>query len=167
MKIWVMTGLALTSAFFHVSRLHAQVAVPPAVGAPVAAPVPAAAPAGNLWGFLCPTPEQCARWKYNLCNSPIGEIFKGMAGPASTFSGGLIGSRCGVPTADDIARLIAEGKGDSAEGAAAKIKKDEAEAAARRAAVRYLGTVDCRYWPEATDALVLSLRGDRNECVRF
>ena len=44
---------------------------------------------------------------------------------------------------------------------------DEAEPRSGRAAVRYLGTVDCHYWPEAEDALVASLRGDRNECVRW
>jgi hypothetical protein len=33
--------------------------------------------------------------------------------------------------------------------------------------VRYLGTVDCSRWPEAEAALAISLRFDRNECVRF
>jgi hypothetical protein len=33
--------------------------------------------------------------------------------------------------------------------------------------VRYLGTVDCRRYPEAEAALVASLRGDENECVRL
>src|SRR5205823_9076076 len=56
---------------------------------------------------------------------------------------------------------------DGAEGAAARIKADEAGAKKRRAAVRYLGTVDCNYWPEAQDALINSLRADRNECVRL
>jgi hypothetical protein len=56
---------------------------------------------------------------------------------------------------------------DGAEGVAAKIKQDEANAKKRRAAVRYLGTVDCVHWPEARDALVGALRGDTNECVRL
>src|SRR5262249_41863214 len=55
----------------------------------------------------------------------------------------------------------------SSQGAAALIKRDEADAKARRAAVRYLGTVDCNYWPEAIEALTKSLRRDPNECVRF
>src|SRR5437016_1696634 len=54
-----------------------------------------------------------------------------------------------------------------AAAAAAKIKADEAAAKARVAAVEYLGTVDCHYWPDATDALIMALRADRNECVRF
>ena len=56
---------------------------------------------------------------------------------------------------------------DSPEGAAARAKADEADAKARRAAVRFLGTVDCHYWPEAQEALINALRGDRNECVRL
>jgi hypothetical protein len=56
---------------------------------------------------------------------------------------------------------------DSAVGAAALVRKDEAAAAARRAAVRYLGTVDCNWWPEAEEALRNALLKDRNECVRL
>src|SRR5439155_21995997 len=50
---------------------------------------------------------------------------------------------------------------------AAQIKKSEAQAKARKAAVRYLGTVDCHWFPEAEAGLVNALRGDTNECVRF
>src|SRR5262249_1866788 len=39
-------------------------------------------------------------------------------------------------------------------------------ARARREAIRYLGTVDCNWWPEARDALINGLRMDPNECVR-
>ena len=54
-----------------------------------------------------------------------------------------------------------------AQAVAGKIMKDEADAKARVAAVEYLGTVDCRYWKEARDALINALRSDRNECVRY
>jgi hypothetical protein len=50
---------------------------------------------------------------------------------------------------------------------AAKIKASEADAKARVAAVEYLGTVDCTRWKEATKALIISLRADPNECVRW
>jgi hypothetical protein len=50
---------------------------------------------------------------------------------------------------------------------AARVKADEADAKARRAAVRYLGTVDCHVWPEVKAALVNALRADKNECVRY
>jgi len=54
-----------------------------------------------------------------------------------------------------------------AEEAAQKIKADEAQAKARRAAIKYLGTVDCHYFPEAEKALIGGLLNDRNECVRL
>ena len=65
------------------------------------------------------------------------------------------------------------GRGPRAGGAggaaatAAKIKASEADAKARVAAVEYLGTVDCSRWKEATKALIISLRADPNECVRW
>jgi len=50
---------------------------------------------------------------------------------------------------------------------AANIKQNESAAGARRAAVRYLGTVDSHYYPEAEEALLATLRCDRNEKVRL
>ena len=52
-------------------------------------------------------------------------------------------------------------------GAMAKVKLDREAAGERIEAVRYLGKVDCHYWPEAGDALVDALRADRNEWVRL
>jgi hypothetical protein len=82
--------------------------------------------------------------------------------PVSALSGGIIGNCCppGIPGPAELAK-------PNSEGAAAKIKKDEAEAKARQAAVRYLGTVDCHWWPDAEAALIVALRADRNECVRY
>jgi hypothetical protein len=54
-----------------------------------------------------------------------------------------------------------------AQAAAAAIQADVAGAGARIAAIEYLATVDCHYWPEAEAALIGRLRGDRVECVRF
>lgn len=71
-----------------------------------------------------------------------------------------------TPTKDDIARMIASRSFSSAEITAAKIKLDEAQAKARHAAVRYLATVDCNYYPEAEAGLITALRADRNENVR-
>jgi hypothetical protein len=83
--------------------------------------------------------------------------------PASFFSGGLVPQCC--PTVNPLDLM--PDKQDSAEGVAARIKQDEADAKKRRAAVRYLGTVDCVHHPEARDALIGALRADTNECVRF
>ncbi|HTN74609.1 MAG TPA: hypothetical protein VL096_05160, partial [Pirellulaceae bacterium] len=52
-------------------------------------------------------------------------------------------------------------------GAAAKIQADQAAAKERMLAVRFLGTIDCHWYPEAEAALVAALRADRSECVRF
>jgi hypothetical protein len=162
MNRWNCTGI-LASALGLIatvcSPVHGQVA-----DVPAAAP---AAPTKNLWSFFCPTPEQSARCKDKICNSPLGEMLKSAAKPMTLMSGGLLFANCGVPTAADLAKLKAEGKLDSAEGAAAQIKKSEAEARARREAIRYLGTVDCNYWPEAKTALITGLRADPNECVRY
>ena len=71
------------------------------------------------------------------------------------------------PTKEAIARMIVDGSYAPAEITAAKIKIDESQAAARRAAVRYLGTVDCNYYPEAEAGLIAALRADRIEMVRY
>ncbi len=131
-----------------------------ALGAPGAAVVAVPKPGGVL-GNLITAHEYC---KAKLCASPLGQMLGNMMRPASLLSGGMIPPLC-PPNAVNPADLAKPS--DSALGAAARIKADEAEAGARKAAVRYLGTVDCRYWPEAQDALVTALRADRNECVRF
>lgn len=75
---------------------------------------------------------------------------------------------CGkvVPTAEEL-RRVESGQASMVEVAAAKIKADEAAAPGRRAAIRYLASVKCHYFPEAEAALVAALRADRNECVRL
>ncbi|MBI2808375.1 MAG: hypothetical protein HYX68_25590 [Planctomycetes bacterium] len=71
-----------------------------------------------------------------------------------------------VPTREDVARMIADGGYSPAEITAAKIRMDDAQAVHRQAAVRYLGTVDCLYYPEAELGLLAALRADRSEGVR-
>ena len=107
-------------------------------------------------------PGAKAACKERFCRSPLGNLVNNMLKPVGAFSGGMVGSCCPPALPSDLAKPP-----DSAEGAAARIKADEAEAKARRAAVRYLGTVDCHYWPEAQAALIIALRADRNECVRL
>ncbi len=127
-----------------------------------AATATAAAPQRNLWTFLCPPQEWKDRCKEKFCRSTFGQLINNSFKPASALTGGVIPGCCPPVLKSDLLKPA-----DSAEGAAARIKQDEANAKARRAAVRYLGTVDCRYWPEARDALVNALRADRNECVRM
>lgn len=71
------------------------------------------------------------------------------------------------PTREDIAHMVNDGGFSPAEIAAAKIRLDEMQAKARQAAVKYLATVDCHYYPEAESSLVAALRADRSEAVRL
>ncbi|HMF15534.1 MAG TPA: HEAT repeat domain-containing protein [Gemmataceae bacterium] len=171
MTKWTICGTGL--ALFASGALHAWAqppipAAPPVPGPPpLVAPAAPAAPAApnNLWSFLMPNAQQKAnlvKCKEKICAMPIGQMFNNSLAPIGAFSGGLLGPCCPTYRQDDLLKPT-----DSAEGAAAMIKKDEAEAKARVAAVRYLAHADCAYWPEAGDALVKALREDRNECVRF
>ena len=180
MKKWKFLSAGLLIGAGLVSEAAAQPGVPaapPPPPPPVAPPVPGAtavaagpgavavaAPANNIWSFLCKTPEQRAACNERFCAGPFGKLARAMGGPTSLMTGGLFGNCCPLnrPTAADLAKPAT-----SSEGAAARIKQDEAEAKARREAVRYLGTVDCRYWPEAEEALIGALRADKNECVRW
>jgi hypothetical protein len=120
-----------------------------------------AAPQSNLWSFLLPSQAEKKACRECLRQSQMGLLLNNGLAPVSMFSGGLIPSICpGTPTAQELADR-------GAIGAAARIKKEEAEAEARRAAVRYLGTVSCCYFPGAEKALIGSLRGDTSECVRW
>jgi hypothetical protein len=130
-----------------------------------AAGAPPAAPAGaNLFTMLLPPPELAERCRQKLCKCEIVKLLKQSLLPASAATGGIIpvGNCCPAIKKEDLAKPA-----ESSEGAAARIKKDVEEAAARRVAVRYLGTVDCRYWPEAEQALIDALRADKIECVRY
>lgn len=161
MKKWkaYVTGLVTVAGLS--SNLCAQVPAVPAVPAAPAAAVPAATPVGGLHQFLGLTPEAKDAKRRRICATQFGQLLNNMLKPLSIFTGGVLGNFCPqTPSAADLAK-------GGAEGAAAKIQKDEAEAKARRAAVRYLGTVDCHYWPEAEKELINSLRNDRNECVRY
>lgn len=129
---------------------------------------PAAAAPRTIWSFFGLSKANLAACRTKLCASPLGQMANSMAMPLSGMTGGLFPSICPtVPTDAQVAALAAASGPNSAEAVAAKIKQDEADAKARRAAVRYLSTVDCHYWPEAEAALIVALRDDRNECVRY
>jgi hypothetical protein len=131
--------------------------------------VAAAAPAQRtIWGFFGITPQNCAACRQRICASPLGAMLNGLLGPGSAMTGGLVPMFCpAVPTDAQLAALAAAGGPTGAEAVAAKIKQDEADAKARRAAIRYLSTASCHYWPEAEAAIIGGLRDDRNECVRY
>jgi hypothetical protein len=144
-------------------------AAPGAAGAPGAGAAAAAAPpaAGasppNLWSFLCPTPEQKQECRQKLCYSFLGRMLNSALVPLGMFTGGAVSPFC--PQLSDLQGLTQPS--DTLDGASARIKQDEAGVAKRREEVRYLSTVDCRYWPEAEAALIKALRADKSECVRL
>jgi len=156
MKLGMWVG-ALALSLGITSTAFGQIA-PVASGAAASTAAPA-----NLWSFLLPTAEQKAACKATFCASPIGKLASGASGSLSMMSGGLFTNRCAT---NALAKDL-EKSATSSEGAAARIKKNEEEAKARRLAIRYLGTVDCNYWDEAQEALIVGLRKDPSECVRF
>jgi hypothetical protein len=159
MKKRMVLGLGLALLAGQATNLWAQGAAVPAVPAVPAAPASVAP--GGLAQFLGLTKEQKEARRRKCCETKFGQMIHNMLKPLALLSGGILGNFCPqTPSLQDLAK-------GGAEGAAAKIQADEAEAKKRREAVRYLGTVDCHYWPEAEAALIGSLRQDRNECVRF
>jgi len=145
MRTWTKycAGLALLAGLTPVVRAQAPgagAAAPAAGGAPAAAAgATGAAPAGaqTIWAKLGLSCDQIKACKARFCASPLGGLAQGMMKPVNMFSGGMF-QCCPAVNPADLAKPP-----DNAEGAAAQIKKDEAEAKARREAVRYLGTVDC------------------------
>ena len=102
--------------------------------------------------------EACRR---KLCATPAGQILNGMTQPLTFATGGLIPPFCPImPSLADMQKPGVAGASDA-------IKKDALEAKMRREKVRFLGTVDCRYYPDAIGALTSALRSDGSECVRF
>jgi hypothetical protein len=106
-------------------------------------------------------------------NHPVlGFIGRAIMRPIRAAAGCLMPARTVVveepaPRREDVARMIMDGGYSPAEISAAKIKMDESQARARRAAVRYLSSVDCFFYPEAEAGLVAALRSDRSELVRY
>jgi hypothetical protein len=149
------------------AQVPGAAAAPPA-GAPpltntpgVPGAVPGAPVPGGRIGNLIALCQYC---RAKLCASPLGQLVSNASLPLGVLTGGIVQPLC-PPNAVNPEDL--KKPATSAEGAAARIKADEAGAKARVAAVRYLATVDCHYWPEAELALASALRTDRNECVRL
>ncbi len=131
----------------------------PAIPAvPGAAPV-VAAPAEVGPGILGRVAQRFDAFRRRLALKPIGQLLQNAKKPLAGLTGGLLGNP--LPPTDKEA--AAPGAG----GAAAAGKKDAVEAKKRREDVAYLGTLDCRYYPAASQALADALRTDPSECVRF
>jgi hypothetical protein len=155
MRCFRSVTFGLLSMLLLVARATAQ---DPTVPPPPPPPVYVAAPppSGGFWTSVC---ASCAAKKAALSHSPLCKLLKNALAPLSALTGGVVPGAVGPAAAE----LAAPGP----VGAAAKIKADQIAAAKRREAVRFLGTIDCHWFPEAEAGLVAALRIDRSECVRF
>jgi len=97
-----------------------------------------------------------------ICNSSIGKFLHEMGKPLKAITGGG-GATPGVGKPPTKTELAAPGP----VGVSAKIKAEKIQAKARQQAVKELGQVDCHYFPEAEAMLIIALRADSSECVRF
>lgn len=159
-KLWWITA-ALNVALLGTSSSHAQVpgaaATTPAANAATGTAAAAEAKPG-FFKKCCTALKEC---KAKFCKTPAGQMVNSMTVGMSAMTGGIIPSFC--PAMPSPSELLKAG----VDGAAANAKKDALEAKERVKAVRYLGTLDCRYYPEAEAALIAALRTDRVECVRW
>ena len=156
-----LAALGLTSA--AIAQPPVNLAVPAGPGAfpSIAGPLPGPGPVGiaprpamptqnTLWSYLGVSADQREYRQRANADSRLGQLRQRI----------LPNARLKTPS---LAELQAPGP----VGAASQVKLDRANAEKRIEAVQYLGTVDCHVWPEAEQALVDALRGDRNECVRL
>lgn|GEM_PF-4695109 len=156
-----LAAVGLTS--IAVAQPPVNLALPGAPGAfpPMGAPLPGPGPVGiaprpamptqnTLWSYLGVSADQREYRQRANADTRLGELRQRL----------LPNPRLKTPS---LAELQAPG----AVGAAAQVKLDRANAEKRIEAVQYLGSVDCHVWPEAEEALIGALRGDRNECVRL
>jgi len=169
MRRWLL-GIVLLLAFCEAAQAQdlgaGTGATTSAAGAESAAGA-ATAGAGeprNIWSRLHRTPEQRIKARARFCNSPAGKLVNALLLPVSGLTGGLIQPLC-KPAQASAANL--KKPADSAQGAAARIKAEEAEAKAKIADIEFLATKNCKRYPEAEAALINGLRAEKSECVRL
>ena len=115
----------------------------------------------TLWSFLGLSKAQKAACLQQICQNPLlGPATNAMLAPMTLMTGGLFSGLCPPSSAFGAG-------GSPAQQVASAVAADEASAKERVAAVEYLATVDCHYWPDVEEAIIASLRTDRNECVRY
>ena len=159
-----MTRILLSLALLFAAASFACAQDIPA--SPVATPTAAPQPT-TLWSFLGISKDNMKACRQHLCEHPMGQMLNAMTQPLSFATGGLITPLCPDVPSEDALKDLANSNASPAEQAAAAIKADVAGAAARIAAIRYLATVPCHYYPEAEEGLIAGLRADRVECVRY
>ncbi|MFO0804503.1 MAG: hypothetical protein U0791_15435 [Gemmataceae bacterium] len=156
-----LAAIGLASTAMAQPPINLATPVGPGAFPPMAGPLPGPGPVGiaprpamptqnTLWSYLGVSADQREYRQRANADTRLGELRQRL----------LPNPRLKTPS---LAELQAPGP----VGAASQVKLDRANAEKRIEAVQYLGTVDCHVWPEAEDALIGALRGDRNECVRL
>ena len=166
-RLFLCGGLAAFVMAVNALPASAQVPAAAAPAAPAAAGTAGTAgTAGAAAGAVKPgclekICVRCEAFRRRLCVTPAGALLNNITKPLVVLTGGVIPPFCPIlPSAADLAK-------PGVAGAAAEGKKDAVEAKARQMDVRYLGTLDCRYYPNAAKGLSDALRMDPSECVRF
>jgi hypothetical protein len=159
-------GLAVVAGMTAVAAAQVDAAAAAGTAANVAGAAGGAGRVVTIWDKLGCSWEAKDECKRRLCALPIGQLFNNMLLPMGAMTGGILGPCC--PPVDPK-KLVANDpdKKGGVEEAAAKMKKEEAEAKARAAAIRYMATADCERWPEARATIVKALLTDTNQCVRL
>jgi hypothetical protein len=161
-------------AFASGALAQSMVATPaiPATSTAASSAGSGAAPQKTIFGCLGLTKANIKGCRDALCASQLGQMMNGMMMPLSGLTGGVIPTFCppvlnAAALADQAALTGGPAGSAGVMAAAAAAQADVAGAGARIAAIEYLATLDCHYWPEAEAGLIGRLRGDRVECVRF
>jgi len=154
-KVLLPTGVLVLIWASSPALAQGLPAIPAVPGAAPAVVAPAEVGPGILGRFAL----RFDAFRRRLALKPIGQLLQNAKKPLAAATGGLLGN----PPKPNDKEAAAPGAG----GAAAAGKKDAAEAKKRREDVAYLGTLDCRYYPNASQALADALRTDPSECVRY
>jgi hypothetical protein len=157
-----MRWLGVITIAFASATAYAQL---PEIPNPSAAAAPAASTArtGLFSKVFAKSPEAKALCRVRFANSPAGQLVNNLLKPLEGMTGGLlkpIGAN--EPNPENLKKPA-----DSAQGAAAKIKAELASSKEKIADLEFLGTKNCKRYPEAEAALINGLRAEKEECVRL
>jgi hypothetical protein len=146
------------------SATYAQLPdIPATPTASSAVPTASSSRTGLFSRVFSKTPESRALCRVRFANSPAGQLVNNLLKPLEGVTGGLlkpIGANEANP--ENLKKPA-----DSAQGATAKIKLEMAAAKEKIADLEFLGTKNCKRYPEAEAALINGLRAEKEECVRL
>ena len=162
----MLRWLSMTALSLVGSVASAQLPdIPSVPTTPSVAGTPAAGTArtGLFSRVFSKTPESRALCRVRFANSPAGQLVNNLLKPLEGLTGGLlkpIGANEANP--ENLKKPA-----DSAQGAAAKIKAELATSKEKIADLEFLGTKNCKRYPEAEAALINGLRAEKEDCVRL